>query len=283
MTPPESIVRLGLAMTLLVLPGCTFEPNDPRTPGCESHALTTGRPLRRSVDVNGITRRFLLDVPSTLVPGETVPVLFDFHGWGHSADGVWNVSRFRGFAPDERFITIYPDGLPVSLMGRPPRPGWEIEAIEDNRDIAFTDAMLGLLNEEYCVDKSRIYSTGFSNGAYFSHVLACARPNVFAAIAPVGGGRITVPCEPERPIPVMFHHGSLDQIVPIASAHAARDAWIAMNDCKAAPTTRGTCTHHEACAGGADVVFCEENAAHSWPQPATRRIWEFLAKHELAP
>ena len=67
---------------------------------------------------------------------------------GHSGAGVWEVSGFRELAPRERFITVYPDGLPVSFT-RGERTfsglGWEIRTFAPNRDIDFTIALaLGL-------------------------------------------------------------------------------------------------------------------------------------------
>ena len=37
------------------------------------------------------------------------------------------------------------------------------------------------------MDETRIYATGFSNGAGFTYLLWAARPTVFAAFAPVAG------------------------------------------------------------------------------------------------
>jgi polyhydroxybutyrate depolymerase len=245
--------------------------------GCAAESIVSGRRIERTVEVAGVPRNFILDVPETITAGTTVPVLFDFHGWGHSGPGVWKVSKFRDFAPAERFITVYPDGLPVSLRGGEARPGWEIRSVDGNRDVAFTQAMLEILEREYCIDRSRIYSTGFSNGAFFSNLLACAMPETFAAIAPVGGGRITVPCAPKQAVPVLFHHGTQDEVVPLAGAVEARDRWVSINECREAKT-EGACEHHTQCRDGAEVVFCSAEVAHTWPPEATRRIWDFVQR-----
>jgi len=248
--------------------------------GCGRAQIEVGRPLERTIVIEGVTRRYLVDVPETLTAGVAVPVLFDFHGWGHSADGVWRVSRFKEFSASESFITVYPDGLPVSLRPGQSRPGWQIDKIEGNRDIAFFRAMLAELQTSHCVDTKRIYSTGFSNGAYFSHVLACALPEQIAAIAPVGGGHITVPCAPTPAMPVLFHHGVADAIVPLARAREARDRWVEINGCsmKSEADSSG-CVRHQGCRDQVEVVFCESEVAHTWPPEATRRIWDFVARY----
>lgn len=246
--------------------------------GCVRPQLVTGRPVEKTFEIDGVKRRLLLDAPETLEPGKPVPVLFDFHGWGHSADGVWEVSRFRDFAPDEKFLTVYPDGLPVALRGDESKPGWQIRSLEGNRDIAFTRVMLDWLETEYCVDRARVYSTGFSNGAFFSHLLACSMADRFAAIAPVGGGRILVPCRPSAPMPVQLHHGEMDAVVPIDEAVRARDQWVSLNECMSAEPA--VCERHVDCKGDVVVEFCRAPVAHQWPEPATKRIWEFLKKYE---
>ncbi len=290
-----------LALLLGLLPGAARAADDAPTPanarqvparpsaGCKRSTLETGRRLERTIDVGGTERRYILDVPDELEPGEPVPLLFDFHGIGHSGAGVWDVSGFRALAPRERFITVYPDGAPVSFSrgertfaGR----GWEIRTLEGNRDVAFTLALLDRLEREFCIDRARVYASGFSNGGYFSHVLACARADRFAAIAPVGGGWLTWPCKPSRAVPVMIHHGRQDQVIDVAEARRAEHAWREIDACANGgpdePAAEGTtCVTANGCASGATVVYCEGDFAHRWPADATERIWEFLRSHAL--
>ena len=70
----------------------------------------------------------------------------------------------------------------------------------------------------YDIDKSRIYSTGMSNGGYMSYLLACGSTDKFAAIASVTGSMTTDTfdnCAPSRPISTLQIHGELDGTVPI--------------------------------------------------------------------
>ena len=105
--------------------------------------------------------------------------------------------------------------------------GWEIFSIDGNRDLAFVTRLLDQLERTYCIDRARIFSTGFSNGAFFSNILGCTMADRFAAIAPVGGGRLTVPCMPTRAVPVLIHHGRKDARVDVDQARQTRDAWVA--------------------------------------------------------
>jgi len=246
--------------------------------GCAAASIEKGRPLQKTIEVDGVTRAYLLDVPEGIDAKKPVPLLFDFHGLGHSAAGVWRVSKFRDLAATDGFITVYPDGLPVNLRGSE-GAGWEIFSIAGNRDLAFTTQLLDYIERTYCIDRARIFSAGFSNGAFFSNLLGCVLADRFAAIAPVGGGQLTVPCQPKRGVPVIIHHGRKDARIEVQQARSMRDAWIEKNQCR--DHASNGCEWHRECRDGAEVEYCEDDSEHYWPEPATKRIWEFFKKHPM--
>jgi polyhydroxybutyrate depolymerase len=252
--------------------------------GCRAESLERGRRLEKTIDAGGSARTFILDVPDGVQAGRAVPLLFDFHGFQHSGAGVWKVSKFRDLAGREPFVTVYPDGLPLELeirgktwQGR----GWQMFAIDGNRDLAFVRALLDELEERYCIDRARVFSTGFSNGGFFSSLLACTMSDRFAAVAPVGGGPLRVPCAPARGVPVLIHHGRQDELIEPARARQSRDDWIRVNRCVEA--TSNGCERHSACRDGAVVEYCEGDYGHTWPPEATERIWEFFRRHPRRP
>jgi len=252
--------------------------------GCALQQLERGERMERSIDVNGVRREYILHVPQAAQPGVAVPLLFDFHGFNHSGAGVWRVSKFKALAEKQGFITVYPTGLPITLTLRGAErtgPGWEMRDGADNRDLAFTRAMLADIASHYCIDRDRIFSTGFSNGAFFSNLLGCAMSETFAAVAPVGGGPLRSLCKPKRPVPVVIHNGLIDELIPLDFARRGRDQWIAANRCSGGEGAADgpTCERATACAAGGAVVYCEGNYGHTWPPDATERIWSFFAAH----
>ena len=250
----------------------------PASPGCTNSSIERGRGMQQTIAVDGTSRGFILDVPDSVQPQTPVPLLFDFHGFGHSAAGVWQVSKFKDLAPRDGFITVYPDGLPVHLLNRD-GAGWDISTVDGNRDLAFVTKLLDHIEQTYCVDPTRVFATGFSNGAFLSNVLACTMADRFAAVAPVGGGRLTVPCTPSRGVAVLIHHGRKDPVVDVEQARQMRDTWVEKNGCRA--TARQGCEVHQQCRDGAEVVYCEDDSEHRWPEPATDRIWEFFKAHPM--
>jgi polyhydroxybutyrate depolymerase len=261
--------------------------------GCRAENVQHGRELHRAIDVGGVQRSYILDVPERVQPHSPVPLLFDFHGFGHSAAGLWRASKFHELAARDGFITVYPDGLPVHLLGRE-APGWEIFTTVGNRDLALTAALLDRLESEYCIDEARVFATGFSNGAFFAHLLGCTMADRFAAIAPVSGALITTPCEPARGMPVLIHHGRHDPLIEVQRGRDARDAWIEKDQCPPFSQTAGEgvrtpreehatrgCEWHRHCRDGAEVEYCENGGGHRWPAEATERIWNFFRDHPM--
>jgi polyhydroxybutyrate depolymerase len=268
-------------VVLWLLPGFSTARADARSTvrpsaGCQSDWIEHGRRLEKTIEVDGLTRRYILDVPDGVRPRTSVPLLFDFHGFGHSGPGVWQVSKFRNLAEKEKFVTVYPDGLPVQLrlLGTVyERPGWQMTTA-GNRDLAFVRVLLDDLEKHYCIDESRVFSTGFSNGAFFSSLLGCVMADRFAAVAPVSGGPLNIDCRPSRGVPILIQHGRQDELISIDRAHASRDQWVAADGCK--KTTKGECERHSECRDNAVVIYCEEDFAHRWPPQATERIWKFF-------
>lgn len=66
--------------------------------------------------------------------------------------------------------------------------------------------------EEYDVDEDRIYLTGLSMGGYGTWFTAMARPDMFAAIAPVCGGGMAWNASVLK-MPIWAFHGSIDDVV----------------------------------------------------------------------
>lgn len=270
---------LRAALAVAVLFAASPAAAERRSPGCDADRIAKGERQEMTVQVDGLSRSFLLDVPTSIEARQPVPLLFDFHGFGHSAAGVWRISGFRELGVRERFITVYPQGLDVRLLGRD-GPGWDMNNNATNRDLAFMRRMLDDLEKHFCIDEERIYATGFSNGAFFSHLLGCVMPDQIAAIAIVSGGALPVACEPARPVPVLIYHGRKDPIVPVDKARELFAQWKTLDGCGADRKIIGTsCSEGTDCKSGGAVVYCENDLEHRWPPEATARIWEFLLQN----
>jgi polyhydroxybutyrate depolymerase len=85
---------------------------------------------------------------------------------------------------------------------------------EAGDDIGFLLALLDELEQTLCVDTSREYASGMSNGAGMTMMLICEHDQRFAAAAPVAGVNLGTRCGAEHATPTMAFHGDRDQLVP---------------------------------------------------------------------
>ncbi|MCC6848872.1 MAG: hypothetical protein IT294_10260 [Deltaproteobacteria bacterium] len=231
----------------------------------------------REVTVGGERRRYLVDAAEG--PGdEPRPVVLVFHGFRHSAAGLRAGAGFVAGAAHGDYIAVHADGRDdVRLLGGVGR-GWDV-APGDRRDTAFVAELLDALAAERCVDRRRVYATGFSNGGFFANLLACTLGGRIAAAAPVAGARPLDECAPAGPVPMLFFHGAADRVVPPRLTTGAAAWWRRANGCDEGaegPAAAG-CRAAAGCA--ADVVVCTGAQGHTWPSDATARILEFFRAH----
>lgn len=120
-------------------------------------------------------------------------------------------------------ISVYPEGVPNKRSTNQWQGDPDSHGIND---IAFTLELLDLLQETYCIDPTRIYATGKSNGGGFTNLLACdpVASERIAAFAPVSAafyldgetGKLPEcnPTKARKGIPILDFHGWKDATVP---------------------------------------------------------------------
>jgi polyhydroxybutyrate depolymerase len=240
--------------------------------------------LTLNLTSGGYARDSLLHVPASYDPTQGTMLVINYHGYTSNAVEQVALSDMNPVADARNFIVAYPDGL---------GGGWNAgtcctETQPPNvDDVQFTKDLLALLGSQYCLDPSRIYATGFSNGGFMSHELACEMSDTFAAVAPVSGvlGIDPSACTPPRAVPVQDFHGTADPVVPydggpalkllppivFRSVPSTMDIWRSVDGCLGAPVVTyqngtATCTRWSDCNGGADVELCTlVGEGHQWP------------------
>ncbi|HLF92783.1 MAG TPA: PHB depolymerase family esterase, partial [Planctomycetota bacterium] len=169
-----------------------------------------------SLKVGALDRTYILHVPPSLPKDRPAPLVLVFHGGGGQGKQMEGFTGFSALSDKEGFIVGYPDGLEKNWYD-----GRVVEASRAHRekidDLAFVDALIDEIGRRHPVDPKRIYATGISNGAFFSHWLAAHRSARIAAIAPVVGGMSPALAEsfkPEGPVSVLILQGTEDPLVP---------------------------------------------------------------------
>ncbi|HEU5159998.1 MAG TPA: cellulose binding domain-containing protein [Streptosporangiaceae bacterium] len=239
------------------------------TAGCgRTPTLTSGT---HTIQSGGRSRTFILRIPDGYDNTRPYRLIFAFHWRDGTATDVatgQTVQRdtwaYYGLLQLSNNSTIFvaPQGI---------NNGW---ANTGGEDVTFTDDMLRQIESDLCVDTSQVFSMGWSFGGGMSFALACARPNVFRAVAVYSGAQISGCSGGTQPVAYFGAHGIRDSVLNISNGRALRDRFVGNNGC--APQNppepaRGSLTHtvtaYSGCRAGFPVVWAAFDDDHN-PAPS---------------
>lgn len=206
-----------------------------------------------------------------------LPLVVAFHGAYDDAPGTSVYYGLSRLADRQHFAVLYPEASHNRF--------WELR--DDQReDVAAVRSLLDRAERASCIDPSRVYATGVSNGGGFTARLGCEMADRLAAIAPVAGGYAPPErCHPSRPLPVLEIHGTRDVVVPYGGKRVDRPGsissflgvarflrqWAALDGCRGGPrltTPQPGVTRMKwgQCAGGSVVEHLKlAGTDHGWP------------------
>jgi poly(3-hydroxybutyrate) depolymerase len=234
------------------------------SPGCgKTPTLTSGS---RTIQSASQSRNFILRIPSGYDNSHPYRLIFAFH-WnggtmtdidgGGTSGAVWSYYGLQAQA-DNSTIFVAPQGI---------SNGW---ANSGGRDLTFVDDMVKLIEEDLCVDTSRVFSVGFSYGGGMSYELACARPKVFRAVTVYSGAQLSGCDGGKDPIAYLGIHGVSDGTCNISGGRSLRDTFVKNNGCTAqsppepaAGSGKHTCTTYTGCKAGYPVEWCAFDGGHT--------------------
>jgi len=227
--------------------------------------------------VDGETRRAIVYAPRANSAGGKAPLVLSFHGHGDNIQNFQYTNLHRAW-PEA--IVVYFQGLPSRRDGL---PGWQVEkGQDDDRDLRLVDAALASLRDKFKVDETRIYSTGFSNGANFTYLLWAERPRVFAAFAPVAG-RLRPSVQPTQPKPLFHVAGTRDETIRFADQQDAIETARRVDSATSKGASCGNgCTIYGS-PGAASVMTWIHAGGHEYPDSTSERIAKFFRDHPLKP
>lgn len=227
-------------------------------------------------------------VPDNYDADTPTPVVLNWHGLGSTGPQQLLFAEYSAVASAEGFIVISPTGVPGPGDSR---NSWEITDADDpsRDDVAFANNVIDRVVATTCVDESRIYTTGMSNGGYFSSRLVCELADRIAAASAIAGLTHPDDCQPSRPVPMLAFHGVDDDVVPFDGggfsslapgvsiplfelvipdefAEFAVGFGCDPTPTEAAVTAEITSFTYNGCEGEVESVFYRiEGAGHTWP------------------
>lgn len=259
------------------------------TPGCVSPSAEVpqaGSTTQITLDVDGTARTYRLHVPVGYDPSTGgVPVVVSMHGMG--ADSASQL-LFTGITADsdaQGYVVIAPEAI-NGMWQLPAADGTEGAA---SPEVGYIDAVLADAGAKLCLDPTRYYASGMSLGSAMTLVLACQPERRFAAFGGVGAAFYDPACNAAPPAPLIYFHGTDDDVVPfeggeargyeVAPATETMADWATHNSCAVPPTESTTndviATTWTSCALAADIDFYTViGGGHTWPgSPVAKVDW----------
>lgn len=250
------------------------------TAGCGK--APTLRDGTHSIQSGGQTRSYILRLPNNYTSGQSYRLVVGLHWLNGSANDVVN-NGFYGLQQRSNNTAIFvaPQGLDA---------GW---ANTGGRDVTLVDDILRVVENDLCVDPSQRFALGFSYGGAMSYALACARPTVFRAVAPIAGANLSGCASASQPVAYFGIHGTRDSVLNISMGRSIRDTFVRANNCTAQnppEPAQGSGTHittaYSGCRAGYPVQWAafdgdhvplpvDRNASSSW---VPDEVWRFFTQ-----
>ena len=124
----------------------------------------------------GIDHEIYLTMPENYDKNKPYRLVFGMHYMGGSAEAVAKREAYYGLrnqsGAKENTIFVAPHGYTDEKDPRSSETKSNPWRCYDDKDHIFFDEFLTYLNENLCIDTSRVFSVGFSFGAMFSNALA---------------------------------------------------------------------------------------------------------------
>jgi len=257
-----------------------------------------GKMETQHVNSEGAERMFLVYTPTCQMQ-YPAPVVLAIHGGGGNARSMDKLcGGITKLADKEGFVVVFPEGISKCW-----NDGRTVNQKHGFDDVMFIEKMCDKLVADGVADPKRIYTTGISNGGFFSQYLALRIPDKIAAAASVAATLSDVhePMMTHKPVPLMYILGVEDPLVPYnggriggkilwgsrgqaVSAERSIDFWIANNGLAKSKTSEavqdafpddGTKVHFseygQPGSPGEVAVYVIEGGGHTWP-----RGWQYL-------
>lgn len=139
---------------------------------------------------NGIARDFRLLVPMSYDGSQPMPVVFAWHWLNASSNSFVRDGELESAIEEMGFIMVLPDKRKKANGDKEFLFDWPfVETWGEQDELVFLDDTLSCVNEQYNIDRERIYGIGVSaGGLWVTHLSTTDRSGYFAAIESLSGG-----------------------------------------------------------------------------------------------
>lgn len=282
--PGDSSTTAAASSTTVVEVREPCDPSNPHPSGLTEYTLMSG----------GVERTYFVHVPEGYAAEVSWPVIVGLHGITWSA-ADWFNATWKASAVDLDHILVLPEAANLDWADRSVEP-----------DVPFILGVLDDAAQRVCIDSTRVYASGGSDGADMVTRLACEAGDRFAAVRPYIGMNYpeifeSEGCDQPVPVPMTSYIGTEEPYYDPADIEAGLTLWAERNGCQGDPVTEDvadgvTVTRYVDCSQDAIVelytlegveheaaqVECEGNDPGfcvTYPFDTTRTMLEFFAQY----
>lgn len=203
-----------------------------------------------------VTRSYHVNLPAGYKPGHQHPVVFWFHGWGDDP----TYFPFVDIGQQHQVISVYPLGMDdEDVEPGQGRISWNVGDANSTStctsmtesacyksckklkmcsrcncftcidDVYFVKTLIAKIEEDFCVDESKLYVSGASNGGMFTYYLVSQIPELVNGWLLMFGqpmvGYLNTPKAAAQSY-LLSLHGRQDTCLPPAGGIDGDDSWI---------------------------------------------------------
>lgn len=240
----------------------------------------------------GLSRQYILWYPDNYDKNRPYRLIMNYHWYTGSASQVFDCNTesikcyttqtpFFGLLnlADNSTIFVAPDGIDA---------GW---ANTNGRDTTLTDDILKEVENDLCIDTTRVFAQGFSYGGAMSATLGCQRADVFRGVVVFAGGISGMSGACTGTTPIAYYGATGTQDSGYSGGQTAVQHFAQVNGCTAQtlptpPTGGHTCISFAGCSAGHPVRWCPFDDIHT-PSPRDKgasttwqpkEVWTFLTQ-----
>jgi poly(3-hydroxybutyrate) depolymerase len=271
-----------------------------KAPTLAASTYNNGNPI--AITAAGKQRRYILSVPTDYDNKKPYRLVIAWHQLDGNDKQMYQQNYYWIKAIAEAASTtifVAPNGekngAPCTGTGNGESGcGWPDSG---GANVELADAVVAQVEENFCIDKNKIFANGWSYGGSMSYRTACSRPlggegtwgvrgvAIYNGAANLSAGN----CKPAKPVAWYNSHGTNDTVLSyqggldMAKTYATQNSCMWMEPAKA--SGNHVCTMMMGCKAGYPVEFCSFVGPHT-PDPPQEggmrwqptEVWKFFSQ-----
>jgi poly(3-hydroxybutyrate) depolymerase len=239
-------------------------------PGESGQNVGTGEGGYVTIQSGGGNRGFAMRLPANYDKNKPYPLIFGFHWNGGTSKDV-DTGGSNGYIMAHFGLQSLSKNGAIFVAPQGLGNGW---GNSGGQDLKFVDDMVKLIEDNYCVDTTHLFTNGFSYGGGMSYEIACARAKSFRAAAIYEGAQLSGCDGGNDPIALWQMVGLTDTTCPMSLATPIRDRFVRNNGCTAQNAPQPAqpppylasgghvCTNYAGCSSGHPLRWCVHQSGH---------------------